>query len=147
MKKMMAIVIVLWCAVLVYPQLFSTGNKQQQSKEKELAVLKSYLGAARDSLQNEIAGRWRQKQRFVEQREADKEELDRLREKQERAHADLSRIKEEAFSKERIIEDERKALEGAKDEWLFINSTVGEILEKESDFIMETIPLDREKRR
>ncbi|MBD3343783.1 MAG: hypothetical protein GF401_01820 [Chitinivibrionales bacterium] len=147
MKKSAVILIIISSTALVFSQLFSSGDKRQQSKEKELNVLKSYLSTARDSLQNEIANRWRQKQRFVEQREADKEELGRLREKQERAHADLSRIKEEVFSKERIIEDEQKALQGEKDEWQFVHSTVGEVLEKEAEFIMETFPLDREERR
>ncbi|MBD3420176.1 MAG: hypothetical protein GF398_08680 [Chitinivibrionales bacterium] len=127
--------------------IFAQSRRAIEAKEKELQVLKSYLTTARDSLQLEIAARWRQKQRFVEQREADKEELDRLREVQERAYADLSRVKEQTFSKDRMLEDERKKLEGLKDEWKWVSSTLSELLEKESDYIFETMPLDIEERR
>lgn len=127
--------------------LGGAAEKSQQAKEQELQVLKGYLAAARDSLQNEIAQRWRLKQRFVEQREADKEELDRLRDNQERSFNDLSRIKEETFAKTRQLEDERKNLENKRDEWTFLTATIGDVLEKEADQIMESFPLDREDRR
>ncbi len=144
MRIVSAIALVLFTGSLFVP---SAADKSYRAKEQELSVLKGYLATARDSLQNEIAQRWRQKQRFVEQREADKEELDRLREKQERSFNELSRIKEETFAKQRQLEDERRNLATKRDEWKFLSATIGDVLEKEADNIMETFPLDREDRR
>jgi len=139
----------LFCLLLITIVSVSYGasDKALRKKEQELNVLKGFLQASRDSLQNEIAARWRAKQHFVQQRELDKEELSRLRENQERIHTELARIKEECFARERTLEDERKQLQGKKDEWQFLNASVKEVFEKESDVLLEVFPLDVEKRR
>ncbi|HEX2959447.1 MAG TPA: MotA/TolQ/ExbB proton channel family protein [Chitinispirillaceae bacterium] len=116
-------------------------------KEKELELLKEHVQAARDSLQNEIATRWRIRQDQVRQREADKEELADIREKLERHHTELARLKEEGLSKNDIIEDENKAVESVKDEWKFIATSLDETFQKESDMLIESFPLDVEERK
>ncbi len=124
-----------------------TQSRQSEARLIELETLKDYLNDARDSLQKEIADRWRLKQRYVEQRELDKEEITRLRESQERAFSDLSRLKEELFSKERTVDDQRKQLVAKKESWEFVIASLFEQLDKESRYIDETNPLDLEKRR
>jgi biopolymer transport protein ExbB len=118
-----------------------------EAQKKELAVLKEYLGDARDSLQAEITDRWRQKQRFVEQREIDKEMLSQLRETQERTFTELSQAKEERFARERILEDERKAVEAAKEQWRFTFTAFDEAFDKEIKALPSANPLDMEERR
>lgn len=116
-------------------------------KEKELELLKMHVQAARDSLQNEIAARWRIRQDQVRQRESDKEELADVREKLERYHTELARLKEEGLSKNDIIEDENKVVLSAKDEWKFIATSLDEVFQKEADLLVETFPLDMEERK
>jgi len=122
-------------------------KKDIQARERELEVLKQYLEEARDSLQREITDRWRMKQRAVEQREIDKEEISRLKEQQERAFAELSRMKEECFAKEKIIEDTRAEAARRSDEWGYVTATLTEGLEREARDILETNPLQLEARR
>lgn len=129
---------------------YCAQNKDQKTKDAasvELAALRQALDAARDSLQNDIAGRWRAKQRFVEQRETDKEELSRLKELQERAFNEASRVKEECFSREKTAEDEAAATLAKQEEWKSAASTLDDALGKESSIVMEGFPLDCENRR
>ena len=44
---------------------FGVQNKENKAKEAELAALRQTLDVTRDSLQNDIAQRWRAKQQFV----------------------------------------------------------------------------------
>jgi biopolymer transport protein ExbB len=125
----------------------AASKREIEAQQRELDVLKSYLQDARDSLQAEITDRWRQKQRFVEQREIDKDELARLREAQERVFSDLSQAKEERFARERMLEDERKAVETKKEEWQFSFTAFEETFDKEVKALGEANPLDLENRR
>jgi len=127
--------------------LHAAPKKEVEAQQRELELLKTYLGDARDSLQREIANRWRQKQRFVEQRELDKEELERLRNKQEQVFAELGQMKEEVFARERLLEDTRKELETKQEEWNFVTSSFTEVFEKEARALSGTFPLDMEQRR
>jgi biopolymer transport protein ExbB len=142
MKHMLAVLAAVACVAAASQQ-----EKTLKMKQTELSLLKSYVEAARDSLENEIAQRYTQKQRAVDQRESDKQELDRLRENQERAANDLARVKEECLAKEQALADERKLADAAKEEWGFVLSSLDEILAKDADGVMETFPADRELRR
>jgi biopolymer transport protein ExbB len=125
----------------------SPAEKAQKAKEAEVAQLRSVLESARDSLQYEITSRYTLKQRGVDQREADKEEFDRLREQQERAMNDLARTKEECLAKEQVLEDEKRGEAQKKDEWDIVVSSLGDLMQKEGDRIIEAFPLDKENRR
>jgi biopolymer transport protein ExbB len=116
-------------------------------KEKELELLKSQVQSARDSLQIEVAARWRVRQDQVRQREADKEELSDIREKIERAYTELARLKEEGLAKADNIEDENKVVFSAKEEWKFIAVSIDDVLQKEADGLLESFPLDMEERK
>lgn len=126
---------------------FGAQSKESRLKEAELLSLRQTLDMTRDSLQSDIARRWRVKQQYVEQRETDKEELSRLKELQERVFSEESRIKEEAFSKEKMLEDERGTTSGKQEEWHAMISSMEEVLTKESQIITESFPLDCENRR
>ncbi|MFP4163702.1 MAG: MotA/TolQ/ExbB proton channel family protein [Chitinispirillaceae bacterium] len=126
---------------------FAGPDKNDKAKQRELEILKGFLHSARDSLQNEMADRWGAKQRMVEQRELDKEELVRYREKQERSHSELARIKEECFAKEKTLEDMEEDIQVRKEEWQFLKGALEEAFEKEASSIVETFPLDVEQRR
>jgi biopolymer transport protein ExbB len=141
------LILIVVAALFVNVSAQRASSKINEAKQLEYETLKNYLNDARDSLQKEIADRWRIKQRYVEQRELDKEELSRLRETQERAFSDLSRAKEELFSRERIVEEQRKDLILKKDAWELVSSALTDAFEKESKYIEETNPLDMEKRR
>jgi biopolymer transport protein ExbB len=121
-------------------------NKENMQKETELALLRQTLELTRDSLQNDIARRWRAKQQFVEQREVDKEDLSRLKDLQERAFGEESRVKEESFSKEKMLEEELGTTSGKQEEWRAIQSSMEDVLGKESQIIAEGFPLDCENR-
>lgn len=125
----------------------SSVERSRALKQKELSVLRGYLEAARDSLRQEVAERWRAKQLYIEQRENDKEELATLREKQERIHGNLSRLKEDFFSKERSLDEERKKVAAAKEEWQFVGASVEELFKREADHLIEVFPTDVEPRR
>lgn len=135
--------------LLIINVLSAAPNKNQKDimlKEQELEVLKGLLEASRDSLQSEIASRWRIRQQNFEKRERDKEELSQLREKQERLRNELAQFKEECYSKERSIESENKKVVSKKEEWKFLITNVEDALKKESDLIYEAFPLDIELR-
>jgi len=117
------------------------------AKRKQLAALNVKLQAQRDRLQTLISARWKAKQKYVAQREVDKEGLTRLREAQERAYMEQSRVKEEVFAREKTIEDTRKKAEDAKENWKAVSQTLDDKLEKEAEKIAGNFPLDVEVRR
>lgn len=116
-------------------------------KEIELRALKEELEDLRNSLQQTIAKRWQDKQKYIRQREVDKEELNVLRDQQERVYLDIARVKEEVFARERAISEESTVLQQKKEEWTYVSKSMGEVFEKEGEKILERFPLDREKRR
>ncbi len=122
-------------------------KKKTDEHEIELRNLNEQIESVRDSLENEIAQRYTFKQHAVEQREADKEEYERLREKQEVALRNLSKIKEEALVKEQNLADVRNNAKDKKEEWEFVKTGIDEMMQKEADDLFETFPTDLERRR
>jgi len=147
MKKNNGMILFVLVLALLCSVSSAAPRRDIELQQKELEVLKTYLEEARDSLQREITSRWRIKQRNVEQRELDKEQVARLREQQERAFSDLSRIKEEVFAKERLLEDAKKEVTIKKDEWGYVVSTFEETFDKEAEALAESNPLFLEQRR
>ncbi len=130
--------------------IVSVQAEQRQSVEtlqEELQLLRGYLTTARDSLQDDISKRWSMRQRYINQREVDKEDLEELRATQEQDMNRLTRLKEECFAQERTIEDERSAVQDRRDEWDYLLASMGELFEKEERRIDEAIPLDMEENR
>jgi biopolymer transport protein ExbB/TolQ len=139
-------------AVLLFSVAGPAGfaaNKPDKPREKETeaASLRASLESLRDSLQNEIAGRWRTKQKYVEERESDKEELSRLKETQEKAYAELSRVREESLSKENISRDGASALAARNEEHRQSVFVMEDVFSKEAEAVIEAFPLDIEQRR
>lgn len=139
------IIFILLCIFCVIS--FTEAKKRPNIKKQELDALKLELETIRESLENEITKRWRKKQKYVGQREIDKEELTRLRDDQERAYLELSRVKEECYNREHKISDERRLLEEKKERWRFVSTTIDGVIEKEAEHIIEIFPIDRESRR
>ena len=123
------------------------AEKQQQAKENERKQLQSSLEATRDSLERLITQQYSFKQKTVEQREADKEELERQREQQERMENELARIKEERLDREQSLDDERKSLTAKQEEWAYLKGQLKDIFAKEAEGLAEAFPLDKELRR
>ncbi len=122
-------------------------QKEEKAREAEIAALRQILDALRDSLQNEIAGRWRAKQKQVEQREADKEELSRLKDVEERLFSELARVREECLSRENLADEAAAALTAKQDEHRQSAASVDDVLAKDAEYIIEGFPLDVEQRR
>jgi biopolymer transport protein ExbB len=144
MKKIIVCVLTLIVA--------GTGFSRDKKKEKdaleiELTSINEVLKGARDSLEAEIAARYSFKQHTVEQRELDKEEYERLREKQETALSSLSKIKEEALVKEQNLGEAKKNAKDKQDEWAFVKNGFDEMMQKEADGLAEVFPVDLESRR
>ena len=127
--------------------VMAATDKNQKLKEQELEMLREHLEKARDSLQNEIAARWRIRQINIDQREKDKDELVLQHEKTERLRNELAQIKEECYSKQRTIEIEQKKLSEKKEVWNYLILSMEDALKKESDRIMHSFPVDIEQRR
>lgn len=142
MKK---IILLILCLVVSFPA--ANLKKNVKAKTEELEVLKTYLDAARDSLQNEISGRWKEKQRYIQKREENKEYIVSLRERQEQIFNEYSRVKEEIFSKEKQADDATKRKEGSKEEWKYLQASMEEVFNKETDAANESFPTDVEKRK
>ena len=117
------------------------------AKRKQLAALNNKLQNARDALGELIADRWKKKQGYVAQRETDKETLTGLRDDQQRAYMERSRVKEQCFAREKTIEDARAKTAKVKQEWKNVRLTAEEKLEKEAEKILGFFPLDVELRR
>lgn len=122
-------------------------DKKKNALEIELRRINEAIEDVRDSLETEIAARYTFKQHTVEQRETDREEYERQRELQERALLNLSKIKEEALVKEQNLGEAKKNAEEKKEEWTFVKDGFEEIMQKEADKIIETFPVDLERRR
>jgi biopolymer transport protein ExbB len=123
------------------------SNKKNDERPARIASLKVRLAALQDSLDNEIASRWDAKQKYLAQRELDREETAVLKESLERAWLELARGREEVLSTERRIEQAAEGLEQKKEESRYFYSTVNESLDKQADAVFEGFPLDYEQRR
>ncbi len=145
MKMQVVVVVSLLMGLLTGAS--AAPREKFESQQRELAVLKQYLQEARDSLQQGITERWRMKQRYVEQREIDKEEIARRRETQERAFSTLSQIKEEVFAKDQTLKDKRETVEEKREQWEFVVGSFGDVFEKEAERLAEVNPLELEERR
>ena len=122
-------------------------DKKKEALQIELQTLNETAEGVRDSLEAEIAARYSFKQHTVEQREADKEEYERLREKQETALTNLSKIKEEALVKEQNLGEANKNAKEKMEEWSLVKNSFDDMMQKEADGIAETFPIDLESRR
>ncbi|MBN1757568.1 MAG: MotA/TolQ/ExbB proton channel family protein [Chitinispirillaceae bacterium] len=111
-------------------------------REAEIRGLRELLESKRDSLQQEIAARWRARQRAVEQRDTDKEEIGRLSESQEREFNASVSAREEGFSLERQLEEAKKTLDDRRQQVRYVQSVLMDIIEKEADQIAGFFPLD-----
>ncbi len=121
-------------------------EKKKDVLEFELQSINEVLQGVRDSLETEIAARYSFKQHTVEQRETDKEEYERLREKQETALAGLSKIKEEALVREQNLGEAKKNAKDKMDEWNLVKNSFDEMMQKEADGLVEVFPIDLERR-
>ncbi len=127
--------------------IWGARNPVVNPKENELFELKSRLSLLRDSLHREIAERWRERQKAVERREVDKEELNRIAERQEKLYNAVIGAREEGYALERQLEADRKTLDDKKQEWQYLQSVINELLEKESEHINGVFPLDSDSAR
>lgn len=116
-------------------------------KKTEIEKLSSTLELLNDSLHRLTSRRYSFRQQTVEQREVDKAELERIDEQLARYEDDVSRIKEERFSREQVLAEEKRNLLLKQDEWTFLRTHLNEVLQKEAENIAEAFPLDKEKRR
>ena len=142
MRTALVCALVLITAGSVYPR-----DKKKDVLDMELQSLNETLQGVRDSLESEIATRYSFKQHTVEQREADKEEYERLREKQEVAMTSLSKIKEESLIKEQNLIEVNKNAKEKQEEWTLIKNSFDEMMQKEADGLVEAFPIDIEGRR
>ena len=139
---------ILVCAlVLIVAGAAHSRDKKKEALETELERLSEMIQGARDSLEAEIAARYSFKQHTVEQREADKEDYERVREKQETALTNLSKIKEEALIKEQNLGDATKNAKEKQSEWSLVKNSFDEVMQKEADGLDEAFPIDLERRR
>jgi biopolymer transport protein ExbB len=136
------------CALaLIFAVAADSREKKKDVLEIELASLNEVIQGVRDSLESEIAARYSFKQHTVEQREADKEEYEQLREKQEVALTNLSKIKEEALVKEQNLGEAKKNAKEKQEEWVQVKNSFDEMMQKEADGLIEVFPVDLERRR
>ena len=122
-------------------------NKEIKAKEAQAVALRHAVDVERDSLQSEIALRWKEKQRSVERREADKDELSALKEAQEKAYANSERLKEQRLVREKSLDDAFAGLAQRRDEWGAVEATMDELFGKEAETIPGSFPLDIDSRR
>lgn len=144
--KQMILIIVLLAFGIISAARPNEEKLQQAKKESELAIAKSLLDEMQDSLQYETTKRYALKQQFVEQREADKTEFDRLREQQERIDNQYSQAKEELLSKEQLLIEERSTTAQKIDELTVVKNTLGDLFQKEAAALMEKFPSQLERR-
>jgi biopolymer transport protein ExbB len=142
MRIVLVCTLMLLTAASVFPR-----DKKKDALEIELQSLNETLQGVRDSLESEIAARYSYKQHTVEQRESDKEEYERLREKQETALTNLSKIKEEALVKEQSLIEANKNAKEKQEEWALVKNSFDEMMQKEADGLVEVFPVDIESRR
>ncbi|MBN1980874.1 MAG: MotA/TolQ/ExbB proton channel family protein [Chitinivibrionales bacterium] len=149
MKNLLVVfmICIVWLPLMAANKKKELEELELAKQQQELDILKSRLADVRDSLQNEIAARWQTKQRFVEQKEADKQESDRLRETLERTYSELSQVKEEIYTRTQALEEEKKTLQQKKEDWSYVNATKNDLLQKQADGLIGGFPLDLEERR
>lgn len=150
MNRTIAVLVCSLCMVFSVQSASVFGGasaKETAALEKERALLREYVQAARDSLQTDVASRYARKQAWVEQREADKEEVEKLREKQERTFNELSRLKEELLAREQVLQDERASTKQRQEEWAYVRTSFDDLLQKEADRVIESFPAEIERRR
>lgn len=146
MKLLYRILISMSAVILIHMTPgHSFGRKEINTRQKELQALKEYVQIMRDSLQSEMTYRWRQKQRFLEQREIDKKEIVELHEAQEYTQSSLLQLKEECFAQEKIIDDEQDMLAKIKDQWAYVISSCDDIIKKEMEYTVNAFPTDMEQ--
>ncbi|MGM0443373.1 MAG: MotA/TolQ/ExbB proton channel family protein [Fibrobacterota bacterium] len=133
-------VLLLFCVSLG----FAVSEREVESLNKELRILKGYLDDARDTLQTSVSKRWSKKQQYLNQRKSDKEKISDLREVQKNKVRALTRLKEEGYALESTISDEESALEKKQDSWQFLLASFDEIYTKEEKRADGGMPMDLE---
>jgi len=142
LNKILLALLVVACA--------STGARREtlaDPRVEELASLKNALALERDSLRRTITERWREKQLSVERREADKEEMSRLSEELEKTFNSAAAAREEGFALEQRLESVQKELDEKRRQGQYVQTVVGEVLEKEAEQIAGLFPLDMDSAR
>jgi biopolymer transport protein ExbB len=132
----------LLCILLFTAAVSAARKPVVDEREGVVRQLRERLELTRDSLQQEIAARWRARQRAVEQRDTDREEIARLSEMQEKAFNAAVSAREEGYSLERQVEEARKTLDDRRQESKYVQSVLDDLLEKEADQIAGFFPLD-----
>ncbi len=125
--------------------LSSTAAKripQIDEREAVLSELRHRLAGTRDSLQHEIAERWKARREAVELRETDKEEANRFAEEQEKLFNAEVNQREEGFALEREIETIRKTEDDRRQEFRYIATVLNEIMDREAQSIPALFPSD-----
>jgi len=133
--------------LLCMSSLFAAKAPPVDPRTQELSRLKNDLLLARDSLQRDIATRWRNRQQSLEKRTADKEEMSSLSDAQEKIFNTLLVAKEEGYSLERRIEAAQRTLDEKKQAHTIIASALNETFEKEAAAISGMFPLDADSAR
>ena len=129
--------------LLITTVLFAAESDFRE-KETALENLKQKLQDTRDSLHNEIAARWNAKQKEVGQRQRDKEELQQILETQQKAITELALQKENVYSNQQRLEEQRQLLQEKKQEWSYNKTLVNDLLQKESDAVIGMFPATME---
>lgn len=129
MKKLLLIVLLFSSLATCAMALGKEKTDEVELKYNELKVLKLFLDNSRDSLDSEMKTRWEAKERYIQQKKLDKEEMTDLRQKLEKNYQNLSRVKEETLLYEGKIEDENASLEKMTKEVSFLSSAVKDNLE------------------
>ncbi len=139
--------VVLCIVILAFTASFAEKNAQIDEKQKKLQNLREQVQLARDSLQSEVAKRWSERQKSVEQKEHDKAEIDRLVNEQSRVIAELSVLREEVLSSEARLAEARDLLQGKRDEWQYVKTALGGKFQEYSRDIDGSFPIDMESDR
>ena len=139
----MKLFIIFLLIAAVAGSIFSAPSKQVD----ELAIVKAELAAARDSLQNEMADRWRNKQRFTEQRETDKEEFNQIAVQQERLYSLSAQAKEECYVLEKSIQDMQSVRQAGRESYTALIAAFEDELISRTQKLAEAFPADLETRR
>ena len=129
--------------LLVNGIIYSKPKKPEvDPREQEIVRLKNELALQRDSLHREIAARWEARKKAVEQREVDKEEIERLNDVQEKVFNATIAEKEKEYALERRIEEVEKNLEDTKQQWGYVKSVITDLLDKEAEVPAGFFPID-----
>lgn len=137
------------CALssLAAPPFGKAAVEEERARQMELDVFRDQLESARDSLQYEVTQRYAFKQQTVEQREVDKAELETLREANDRALAELSRVKEEALVKEQVLAEERALARERVEQWQAVRGAMADVFQKDAGQLAGAFPTTLESRR